>query len=299
MKPETIQRRTYWVAKLAQLSGSFGDDSTKVIEELRTEIAEVGHEALLDHLRLCGAIPEQYEHDSSEEKLYSKYTDALISEALFAIGLQSAVLDARGDSADVQARAATYSLIADAKAFRLSRTAKNQKDFKVQAMDGWRNGLDYAVVVCPIYQLPTRASQIYQQAITRNVCILSYSHLAVLVGLAMRQEAQLAETTLHEMLKSVSVLHPSKSAVDYWIGINGALVKSLSTHADLWTTEKIASVESLDVVKGESLLHLTSERNRMLGLSHQQALEELIRLAGLDSRIKQVEHTEHGTLLEL
>ena len=34
----------------------------------------------------------------------------------------------------------TYSLVADAKAFRLSRTAKNQKDFKVQAMDGlaWR-----------------------------------------------------------------------------------------------------------------------------------------------------------------
>ena len=136
MRPETIKRRAYWVAELAKLSGSFGDDSTKVIEELRTEIAKDGNEALLDHLRLCGAIPEQYGHDSSEEKLYSKYTDALISESLSAIGLRSAVIDARGDSADVQARAVAYSLVADAKAFRLSRTAKNQKDFKIQAMDG-------------------------------------------------------------------------------------------------------------------------------------------------------------------
>lgn len=207
------------------------------------------------------------------------------------------MIDARGDSADVQARAVAYSLVADAKAFRLSRTAKNQKDFKIQAMDGWRNGLDYAVVVCPIYQLPTRTSQIYQQAIVRNVCILSYSHLAALVGLAMRQGPRLAEAGLHEVLKSVSVLHPSKSAVDYWTGINRALISSLSRHTDLWTTEKTASVESLAVAKNESLLYLRSERDRLLGLSHQQALEELIRLAGLDSRIEKVERTEHGTLL--
>ena len=84
------------------------------------------------------------------EKLYSKYTDAVVSEALVAIGLNSLVLDARSDSADVQARASDFSLIADAKSFRLTRTAKNQKDFKVQAMDDWRGGLDYAVVVGPI-----------------------------------------------------------------------------------------------------------------------------------------------------
>jgi type II restriction enzyme len=116
MGPETTSRRAYWVVELTKLSGSFGDDSTKMVEELRAEIAKEGNETLLDHLRLCGAIPEQYGHDSTEEKLYSKYTDALISESFFAIGLRSVVVDARGDSADVQAHAATYSLVADAKA---------------------------------------------------------------------------------------------------------------------------------------------------------------------------------------
>ena len=43
--------------------------------------------AVLDHLRLCAAIPESYGHDSSEEKLYSKYTDAVISVASHASGV--------------------------------------------------------------------------------------------------------------------------------------------------------------------------------------------------------------------
>ena len=297
MRPEAKTRRAYWVAELAKLSGSFGDDSTKMIEELRAEIARDGKEALLDHLRVCGAMPEQYGHDSSEEKLYSKYTDAVICESLSAIGLRSAVITARADAADVQARGRNYSLVADAKAFRLSRTAKNQKDFKVQAMDGWRQGLDFAAIVCPIYQLPSRTSQIYQQAIAGNVCILSYTHLGALVVFAMRRRASAAEKSLHEVLKSVSLLHPSKSATDYWAGLNRSLLTSLENDSDLWTAEKTASLEALGVVKDESLRYLRSERNRLLGLSHQEALDELIRLAGLDSRIAKVERLEHGELL--
>ena len=80
MTPEAKKRRKYWFSELAKLSGSFGDDSTKMIAELRSEIGKDGTEALLDHLRLCGAVPEHYGHDSSEEKLYSKYTDAIISD---------------------------------------------------------------------------------------------------------------------------------------------------------------------------------------------------------------------------
>ena len=108
MTPEARNRRKYWVAELAKLSGSFGDDSTKMIAELSAEIRKDGCAALLDHLRLCGAVPEHYAHDSSEEKLYSKYTDAIIAESLEAIGLKSTVITARADAADVQARGDGY-----------------------------------------------------------------------------------------------------------------------------------------------------------------------------------------------
>jgi type II restriction enzyme len=297
MTPEAKKRRKRWVAELAKLSDCFVDDSTKMFGELQAEISRDGMQALLDHLRSCGALPEQYGHDSSAEKLYSKYTDAVVSESLAAIGLTSVVILERADAADVQARGGGYSLVADAKAFRLSRTAKNQKDFKVQAVDGWRNDLDYALVVCPIYQLPSRTSQIYQQAIARNVCILSYSHLSALVGVATRRGAAFATKGLEKILKSVSLLHPSKNATDYWLGVNGALVAALKTDVDLWTAEKTASLRALTMAKEEALNYLRTERDRLLGLSHQQALAELIRAAGLDSRIMQVECVEHGNLL--
>lgn len=298
MRVEAKARRNQWVAKLAKLSGSFGSDSTRMRDELRTDISKNGIEALLDHLRLCGAVPERCEHDSSEEKLYSKYTDALVCEALVAMGLRSAIIDARADAADVQARGRSYSLVADAKAFRLSRTAKNQKDFKVQALDGWRGDFDFAVLVCPIYQAPSRASQIYQQAIARNVCIISYAHLACLVRLAMRKSKSAAEAGLRKVLESVNSLNPTKSANDYWREINGALAGVMKGAQRLWTDEKVASLEALDLAKREALTQLRSERNRMLGLSHEEALRELVRLAGLDSRIAHVERIAHGGLLE-
>lgn len=164
-------------------------------------------------------------------------------------------------------------------------------------MDGWRNGLDFAIVVCPIYQLPGRTSQIYQQAIARNVCILSYSHLAALVSLAKRRGQVAATKGLGSVLKSVSLLHPTKSAADYWLGINKALVAVLKADLELWTAEKTASLVALGVAKSEALTYLRAERNRLLGLSHKEALEELIRAAGLNSRIAQVERIEHGNLL--
>ena len=196
-----------------------------------------------------------------------------------------------------KASATNYTLVADAKAFRLSRTAKNQKDFKVQAMDGWRGDLDFAIVVCPIYQLPGRTSQIYQQAITRNVCILSYSHLAALVALSSTKTPKVAEAGLHKVLKVVATLHPSKSASDYWVGINRALVRALGVNYDLWTQEKKESLSGLAVVKEEALKFLRAERTRLLRLSHQEAIDELLRATGLASRIQQVEQVEHGDLL--
>ena len=265
---------------------------------LRKEISEQGINSLLDHLRICGAVPEHYGRDSSEEKLYSKYTDAVVSEALNAIGLQSVVIRERADSADVQAIGDVYSLVADAKAFRLSRTAKNQKDFKIEALSSWRGDSDFALLVCPIYQLPFRTSQIYQQAIDRNVCILSYSHLAALVSLTEIQDTASATNGLNIVLERVELLLPSKNAPAYWMGINQAFVEALGSNRDLWTQEKIASQEGLTIAKRESLMYLRGERERLLRLSHQEAVNELVRLSGIDSRISKVENVPFGNLMD-
>jgi hypothetical protein len=79
----------------------------------------------------------------------------------------------RSNCADVVGKSVIhgYSFVGDAKAFRLSRTAKNQKDFKVKSMSDWRGDHDYSILVCPYFQYPKNNSQIYGQALDGNICL--------------------------------------------------------------------------------------------------------------------------------
>lgn len=296
--PEAIKRRAYWVREIQKLSGNFGDDSAKVEAELSAEIAKSGVASLVDHLRLCGDIPEEYGHDSSEEKLYSKYTDALLAEAFNAIGLKALVLKERADAADVEVFSKKFSFVADAKSFRLSRTAKNQKDFKVQAMDGWKRGKPYAMVVCPIYQLPTKASQIYEQASARNVCVFTYSHLSVLVMLAAGDAAR-TQGLLLRVFQAVETLNPSKDAKAYWAAVNTAMLSFGAPAQKLWVAEKTAAVESIKAAKEEALSYLARERERIMRMDHKEALAELVKLNKLESRERVILSLSDNGLLDI
>ncbi len=286
---DQIDQRNYWIDEISRLSGNFGVDAEKVENEINGEIEKVGIAAILGHLRLCGAIPERYGHDTSEEKLYSKYTDVVIHEAFSAMGLQSLVLKTRADVADVECVADDYSFVADAKAFRLSRTAKNQKDFKVQAMDGWKHGKPYAIVVCPVYQLPSRSSQIYQQAATRSVCVGTYSHLAVLVQYAELVSQSKAIELLRQLFISVESMNPSKDAPAYWQTLNRTMLGFDKKISDLWREEKKASAESVNISREESLRFLASERERIMKMSKDQAISEILRSSKIDGKIRAVQ----------
>ena len=285
---KAIKRREYWIEEIRKLSGNFGQDSDRLERELEAEIENNGISALIDHLRLCGNIPESYGHDTSEEKLYSKYTDALLCLAYKAIGLKSLVLKERADAADVEAFADSYSFVADAKAFRLSRTAKNQKDFKVQAMHGWKRGKPYAMVVCPIYQLPNVSSQIYQQATTQNVCVFSYSHLALLLSYSEAESNAKAQLLLQKIFDTIPALNPSKSATDYWLAINKTMLSFSKKIEPLWNIEKEVATESISIAKGEALTFLAKEREKIMRMSHQEALNELIKVHKIENRIKTI-----------
>jgi len=296
---EQIDHRAYWVNEISRLSGNFGVDSDRVEQEISQEIRDRGIAPLLGHLRLCGAIPERYGHDSSEEKLYSKYTDVVIHEAYTAMGLTSVVLKERADVADVECVCSAYSFVADAKAFRLSRTAKNQKDFKVQAIDNWKHGKPYAMVVCPVYQLPTRTSQIYQQAAARSVCLTTYTHLAVLVRYAQQVGKQKALSLLHAVFKNVEAMNPSKDAIAYWQVINRTFLSSNSCLAAVWREEKLASTESILISRDEALQFLAAERERIMQLSRQQAIQEVIRWRNLENRIRAIKSVVDNGLLAI
>ena len=238
-------------------------------------------------------------YDSSEEKLYSKYTDALLCESFKAMGLKSIVLTERADAADVEAFAKKYSFVADAKAFRLSRTAKNQKDFKVQAMDGWKRGKPFAMVVCPIYQLPTKSSQIYEQASSRNVCIFTYSHLSMLVRFSKEEGNERTEEVLESVFKSIPALNPSKDAFPYWSAVNKTMLNFSKNIADLWKDEKQAAIESIAIAKNEALTFLAKEQEKIMRMSHEEALLELVKVHKIESRIKIIKSVSDNNILAI
>lgn len=295
---DQIEKRKYWVNEISLLSGNFGIDAEKVANEIRTEIKEESIQTLLGHLRLCGAIPEKYTRDSSEEKLYSKYTDVIISEAFSFLGFNSIVLKERADAADVEAANNEYSFVADAKAFRLSRTAKNQKDFKIEALDKWKYGKPYAILVSPSYQYPSRKSQIYEQATISSVCISSYTHLSVLLRYAQAKSQREAQELFLEGFKTIDALNPSKNAVDYWQAYNKTLLGFDKKIRSLWIEEKKATQEAIDFAKNEALAFLASERERILRLSKEEAIREVLKASKIDKKIAKIKSVAANGVLE-
>ena len=254
---------------------------------------------MVANLRLCGNIPESYGRDTTQEKLYSKFTDILLCKEYKAIGLKSVVLNQRGGVADVEVVGQAYSFVEDAKAFRLSRTAKNQKDFKVQAMDEWRYGKPYAMVVCPIYQFPSKTSQIYHQALSRNVCLFTYAHLSLLVNYAKEKSFGDAVALLYDIFKLVATRNPSKSAHEYWLPINRLMLGRDAFVEALWSEEKIASLESMDIAKREALNHLAHEREKIIRMSHDEAIRSLLNARGIERKMSTIEKVKDNGLIQL
>ena len=152
---EAIKRRNIWIHKIGEIKGDFASNSDIIKRGLSEELSVNGISSLLDHLRLCGNIPEPYGRDTSEEKQYSKYTDSLLAFAYRSIGLKSCVITERADVAE-------------------------------------------------------------------------------------------AEDLLFNIFKTVPALNPSKSAVDYWLGVNKTILGHYNSISELWQDEKIAATESIE-----------------------------------------------------
>ncbi|MDR2428768.1 MAG: HindIII family type II restriction endonuclease [Candidatus Margulisbacteria bacterium] len=155
--------------------------STQVLEQ---KIYSLNRRELLSIVAAIGAIPENIGHDSTEEKLYAKASDIVLAKCLRELGLSAVINKKRANCADVVAKSMFhgYSLVGEAKSFRLSRTAKNQKDFKVKSLADWRGDNNYAVLTCPYYQYPKSKSQIYGQALNDNVSLFSWEYFSVLLA---------------------------------------------------------------------------------------------------------------------
>ncbi|HHV7002614.1 TPA: HindIII family type II restriction endonuclease, partial [Haemophilus influenzae] len=152
-------------------------------------IYKLNRNEVIELVRSIGILPEAIKPSSTQEKLFSKAGDIVLAKAFQLLNLNSKPLEQRGNAGDVIAlsKEFNYGLVADAKSFRLSRTAKNQKDFKVKALSEWREDKDYAVLTAPFFQYPTTKSQIFKQSLDENVLLFSWEHLAILLQLDLEE----------------------------------------------------------------------------------------------------------------
>jgi DNA modification methylase len=155
-------------------------------------------------------------------------------------------------------------------------------------MNGWKRGKDYAMVVTTIYRLPHRTSQIYSQASTSNVCIFTYSHLALLLSYSQVEGQAKAQQLLKKIFQTVQALNPSKNAIDYWLAINKTILSFSKAILPLWEIEKGVATESIAVAKEEALTFLAKEREKIMRMTHKEALKELIKVHKIESKIKTI-----------
>ncbi|MCL1845716.1 MAG: HindIII family type II restriction endonuclease [Defluviitaleaceae bacterium] len=277
--------------KLIALINKYSNDGfTDASEKLNKFISTTGD--FIEILLQIGTIPESISHDSTEEKLFSKASDAVLSRAFREIGLKSTVISERADAADVIARSQFhgYSLVADAKAFRLSRTAKNQKDFKVAALSGWRNDSDYAILCSPYFQYPRRQSQIYAQALDNNVCLLSWEHLIFLLEQGIRESEEIDLSVIWGFCEKISheivVAEKKKCFFNRFdIGLVNSLGESWKEFDKILKTCKNKIIERGFAEKS----YWESERDAVSKLTREQAIEELIRAKKINEKIQQID----------
>lgn len=128
---------------------------------------------------------------------------------------------------------------------------------------------------------------------------LSYSHLSFLVRFRIAEGTEKSITLLHKLFRTVETIHPSQSAVDYWQTINSILITSNNTAHELWRDEKIAHLESIAAAKTEALDYLASERTKIMGLSREDAIKQLIRTSKIDNKMSVIKGIRDNGLFEI
>jgi type II restriction enzyme len=62
---------------------------------------------------------------------------------------------------------------------------------------------------------------------------------------------------------------------------------------------KIAAIESIDIAKNEALVFLAIEREKIMRMTHHEALKELIKVHKIDNKIKTIQGISDNGLFSI
>lgn len=263
--------------------------------EASTELEEIlfntNNKETLSLITEIGIIPEDIAHDSTEEKLYTKASDILFAKALKELNLEVRVLRERSNCADIvaQSKFHGYSLVGDAKAFRLSRTAKNAKDFKVESMVHWRGDSDFAVLACPYFQYPKSNSQIYKSALDGNVALFSWEYLYILLSAKIKENQS---TNLCSLWNQSAIIRQNvtiENASNCFIKQQDSNIQVLSRLSKSKFDQLFSTIKAGIVKRGNREIgYFEDEIARIRKMDKDTAIKELISCMKLDSKIETI-----------
>jgi hypothetical protein len=261
--------------------------ATNSFEILEKKYGELDEKTIIKELIQVGIMPEVFNHDSSEEKLWSKFSDIILARSLNLIGLDSEVLRTRGNSADVLSKCKQYSLVSDAKCFRLSRTAKNQKDFKVKSLDDWRREDTYALLVSPLSQYPADRSQIYPQAFSQNVTLLSYLHLQFLIEFGIKEDLEkLWKLPIYIESKYDKKLQ--QRGITYWHAVDAIVCTITGQPHEVLKKYKQQEIDKTKEVGLEGINYWESKIKEFSKLTKEEAIRLLIKSEKIENKIETI-----------
>ncbi len=238
-------------------------------------------------------IPDFYPPSSSLEKEWAKSSDILLAEYFNCLGYVSEALKSRGDSADVLAMKNNRQiLVADAKCFRITRTARNQKDFKVNSLSSWRKKSSYAILVAPLTLYPIQESQIYSQAISSNVLLISYSQLQFLLSNKNNFSLDDLEKNLFNVKNLFSGQTQTKKMSEYFKNVNKAILSLTSaTSNEYFEFIREKENSALFITKEETLSWLEKLKERINKMDINQLRQELDRFYRISEKIEILSNT--------
>lgn len=277
-------------ASLVAILREFTGNYETVLSEMEKKILEMNRCDFLRIIPQIGIIPEWIPHDSTAEKLFTKIADIILARAFREIGLSAEVYQTRSNTADVVGKSLFhgYTLVADAKTFRLSRSAKNQKDFKIKALSDWRGGCDFAILVCPYFQYPKRNSQIYKQALETNVCLFSWEQIHLLLQENYREslEKTLAPVwNVSRILSSQIVLSQSKEREPLRKAEKEVFCNIVPISWEKWQETLWQQRQFLQIRGSEEILYWQSKISEIKNYTRQEAIAKLLEMSKIKQKI--------------
>ncbi|WP_214766225.1 MULTISPECIES: HindIII family type II restriction endonuclease [unclassified Exiguobacterium] len=221
-------------------------ETSKIAKEFEEHLKTLNDEQLIEYLLYSIYIPDEYKHDSSEETLFTKLIEVLVSYFFKHLGVDSEYIVTKSGREDV----ALYFkenkeevIVSDVKTFRLGRSqqAPNVKDF-VKPSDfatAWAShhkNCFGGLIVFPRTHEWKKNSQVYTYCSNPifPILMLSYTHLVLLLKYKSRfSKDNLKQLWDYSNLKTIN----SDSKSDYWTSVDDKFISILNLSKEEYNSQ--------------------------------------------------------------